>query len=99
MVLVELEGRRLLYDFDLGTVFQAGLTGNDYLGAVLDTRDKFVARIHVTSQLHLIERYLPVFIDIDKTVPEYRHRSHCLRPCQGRCPAERGQQTRLCAMT
>ena len=38
-------------------------------------------------------------INIDKTVPEPRHRSHRLRPCQGNRPADCGQPTRLRAMT
>ena len=37
--------------------------------------------------------------DIDKTVPQKRHRHYRLRPCQGNRPADCGQQTRLRAMT
>ena len=46
----------------------------------------------------MVVKILLYLIDIDKTVPKSRYRSHRLRPCQGNRPADRGQQTRLRAI-
>ena len=46
----------------------------------------------------MVVKILLYLIDIDKTVPQKRHRHYRLRPCQGNRPADRGQQIRLYAI-
>lgn len=46
----------------------------------------------------MVVKIILYLIDIDKTVPQKRHRHYRLRPCQGNRPADCGQQTRLYAI-